>query len=88
MIFSRIDALVRASALSNLGEVCQNLRFSIGGMAHEVREAAKGTTLLSPKLLFQMHFSIHAYLVKISRRCVFPKPHQHSLLIQLVVQHI
>ncbi len=30
------DPLVRASCLSNLGEVCKNLRFSLGGIVQEV----------------------------------------------------
>jgi len=30
------DPLVRASSLSNMGEVCKNLRFSLGGIAGEV----------------------------------------------------
>jgi len=30
------DSMVRASSLSNLGEVCRNLRFSLGGIAGEV----------------------------------------------------
>jgi len=30
------DSLVRASSLSNMGEVCKNLRFSLGGIAGEV----------------------------------------------------
>jgi hypothetical protein len=30
------EAFVRASSLSNLGEVCRNLRFSLGGVAGEV----------------------------------------------------
>jgi len=30
------DAMVRASNLSNLGEVCHNLRFSLGGVAGEL----------------------------------------------------
>jgi len=33
---SHPDPLVRASCLSNLGEVCQNLRFGLGGMTQEV----------------------------------------------------
>ncbi len=31
------DHLVRASCLSNLGEVCKNLRFSVGNMLQEVK---------------------------------------------------
>ena len=30
------DELVRASSLSNLGEVCRNLRFSLGGITAEL----------------------------------------------------
>jgi hypothetical protein len=30
------DAMVRASSLSNLGEVCRNLRFSLGSVAGEL----------------------------------------------------
>ena len=30
------DGLVRASSLANLGEVCKNLRFSLGDIVHEV----------------------------------------------------
>ena len=33
---SHPDDLVRCSALSNLGEVCKNLRFSLGGIVQEV----------------------------------------------------
>jgi len=40
------DALVRASSLSNLGEVCKNLRFSIGGMAHDVKTLRKTNSFL------------------------------------------
>ena len=31
------DPLVQASSLSNLGEVCKNLKFSLGGIVQEVR---------------------------------------------------
>lgn len=31
------DPLVRASSLSNIGEVCKNLRFSLGPIVEEVR---------------------------------------------------
>ncbi len=31
------DPLVRASAVSNLGDVCKHLRFSLGPCVHEVR---------------------------------------------------
>jgi len=30
------DPLIRASAVSNLGQVCQNLHFSLGSVMHEV----------------------------------------------------
>ena len=30
------DAMVRASSLSNLGEVCRNLRYSLGSIAAEL----------------------------------------------------
>ena len=33
---SHPDELVRCSALSNLGEVCKNLKFSLGGIVQEV----------------------------------------------------
>lgn len=33
---SHPDELVRCSALSNIGEVCKNLRFSLGGIVEEV----------------------------------------------------
>ena len=31
------DELVRASSLSNLGEICKLLHFSLGNIVHEVR---------------------------------------------------
>ena len=31
------DPLVRASAMSNLGEVCKTLHYSLGSCVHEVR---------------------------------------------------
>ena len=31
------DALIRASAVSNLGQVCQHLHFSLGPVMYEVR---------------------------------------------------
>ena len=31
------DGLVRASSLSNLGEICKLLHFSLGNIVHEVR---------------------------------------------------
>ena len=34
------DALVRASAMSNLGELCKMLRFSFGNVLHEVWSAS------------------------------------------------
>ena len=33
------DSLVRCSSLSNLGEICKNLRFSLGGIANEIFQA-------------------------------------------------
>ena len=33
---SHPDELVRCSALSNLGEVCKNLKFSLGGIVQEL----------------------------------------------------
>jgi len=30
------DALIRASAVSNLGQVCQHLHFSLGSVMYEV----------------------------------------------------
>jgi hypothetical protein len=33
------DPLIRASSLSNLGEVCKNLRFSLTGIASEIFNA-------------------------------------------------
>jgi len=30
------DPLIRASAISNLGQVCQHLHFSLGSVMHEV----------------------------------------------------
>ena len=62
-IFIQIDALVRASALSNLGEVCQNLRFSIGGIANEVKKLMLG---LRYRLRESYFVQIVLYIFKIS----------------------
>ena len=42
---SHPDDLIRASALSNLGEICKNLKFSLDGVIHEVMNAILGRNL-------------------------------------------
>lgn len=38
------NELVRASSLSNLGELCRLLRFSLGGVLHEVSLCKLGSS--------------------------------------------
>lgn len=38
------EAFVRASSLSNLGEICKLLKFSLGNILHEVRTSNKCLT--------------------------------------------
>ena len=46
------DPLIRASAVSNLGQVCQHLHFSLGSVMHEVLLCLLHATVSLPAFVF------------------------------------
>ncbi len=56
------DHLVRASCLSNLGEVCKNLRFALGGILQEVNLQFHSYPLREPICLIQSPYRLQILL--------------------------
>ena len=56
------DPLIRASSLSNLGEVCKNLRFSLTGIASEIFNALHQVIQFDKAVEVRIRHRFYCYL--------------------------